>query len=525
MSDKSFLKMNKKESFREATALKRTIEEFWQIIPIPLSSTDKKLNILEVGKTFKSFFNYQEEEIVGQNLNKIFFKEKEFKKIKAKLFQKGSLEGEEVVLISRNNKKIFSAVYAKPKKDKKGLINGYIFSFLDISKRKKVEKELQEKVKDLQRFTKELKESRLALLNILEDMKEARNTAEIEKDKTLAIIENFPEGLLFFNQENRLVSINPKAQLFFSTLANEVINRNFEELKQEKSFKPLFKVLEKDKEGDIKNILKKEIVLNKNLTLEISAISINSRNKRIGTLINLRDISREKVIERLKTEFVSIAAHQLRTPLSGIKWTLKMLLDEDLGKLNKEQKDFLEKTYNGNERMIRLINDLLNVTRIEEGRFLYKKEEADIVEIAKKVVQPLKDAAKRKKIELTLKADSDIPPFKVDAEKISLVFQNLADNAVHYTEKGGRVAISIKYLEKEKEVLVSIQDNGIGIPKEQQERVFSRFFRGDNAVKTETEGTGLGLYIAKNIIEAHKGEIWFESAPGRGTTFYFTIPS
>jgi len=521
MPDKSFLKMNKKKFSREVAALRRTIEEFWQIIPIPLFSTDKKLNILKVGKTFKSFFNYQEKEIIGQNLNKIFFKEKEFKKLKAKLFQEGSLEGEEVVLISQNNKKIFTAVYAKPKKNN----SDYIFSFLDISKRKKVEKELQEKVKDLQRFTKELKESRLALLNILEDMKEARNTAEIEKDKTLAIIENFPEGLLFFNQENKLVSINPKAQLFFSTLANEVINRNFEELKQKESFKPLFEVLEKDKEENIKNVLKKEIVLDENLTLEISAISINSRNKRIGTLVNLRDISREKVIERLKTEFVSIAAHQLRTPLSGIKWTLRMLLDEDLGKLNKEQKDFLEKTYNGNERMIRLINDLLNVTRIEEGRFLYKKKEANIVEIAKKVIQPLEEIAKRKKIELTLKADSDIPPFKVDAEKISLVFQNLTDNAVHYTEKGGKVVVSIKYLEKEKEILVSIQDNGIGIPKEQQERVFSRFFRGDNAVKTETEGTGLGLYIAKNIVEAHKGEIWFKSTPGRGTTFYFTIPS
>jgi len=227
----------------------------------------------------------------------------------------------------------------------------------------------------------------------------------------------------------------------------------------------------------------------------------------------------------MKTEFVSIAAHQLRTPLSAIKWTLRMILDGDLGPLPKEQREFLEKTYQSNERMIRLINDLLNVTRIEEGRFLYQPEKKDIIEIAKKIIDPLKVIAERKGLQFIFKKPSQkIPQPKVDAEKISLVFQNLIDNAISYTNPGGKVEVSIKYLKDKKEILVSTKDTGIGIPKDQHQRVFSRFFRGSNAIRAETEGTGLGLFIAKNIVEAHGGKIWFESEENKGTTFYFTLP-
>ena len=226
----------------------------------------------------------------------------------------------------------------------------------------------------------------------------------------------------------------------------------------------------------------------------------------------------------MKTEFVSIAAHQLRTPLSAIKWTLRMILDGDLGKVPKSQKEFLQKTYQSNERMIRLINDLLNVTRIEEGRFLYNVQNEDIIELTEKVIVPLKELAQHKSLKFDFKKPKQkIPKVKIDKEKISLAVQNLVDNAIHYTQKGS-IEVSIKFSQEKKEILFSVRDTGIGIPKSQRKRVFSRFFRAANAIKTETEGTGLGLFIAKNIIEAHGGKIWFESEENKGTTFYFTLP-
>ncbi len=494
---------------------------FLNLIPIPVCQVDKNFNVLAIGKNFKETLGYKENEIIGSNLGKIFFDSQIFKEIGQKAKEEEKAEKKEIFLLSKDEKKILVDVFVAPKYDKNQNVGGFIFSFLDVSEKKKVEIELQKKIKDLQRFAKELKNSRVALLDILEDIEEARGLAEVERDKTLAIVENFLDGLLFFDQDNRLSSINPRAQEFFSVLSKDLTGKEFEELIKIPSIAPLLKILGEN----IGRVFKKELELANNLVLEISSVVVMSKEKKIGTLVILRDVTREKVIERLKTEFVSIAAHQLRTPLSAIKWTLRMILDGDIGEISKEQKDFLEKTYNSNERMIRLINDLLNVTRIEEGRFLYKTEAKDIIEISKKVLGPLKELAQRKGLVLKFeKPDKEIPKIKVDEEKIMLVFQNLVDNAIHYTDPKGEVKVSISFLEDKKEILVSVKDTGIGILKEQQERVFSRFFRGANAVRAETEGTGLGLYIAKNIIEAHGGKIWFESKERKGTTFYFTLP-
>ncbi len=368
---------------------------------------------------------------------------------------------------------------------------------------------------------KMFKETREALLNILEDVEEERKRAEEERDKTMAIFQNFPEALLFFDRDNLLSSINPKAQELFGITPEKVIGKNIKEFKKISSLSPLIEILGEE----IKGVYRKELKLKENLVLEISAIPVFLGEEKIGTLVILRDITREKIVERLKTEFVSIAAHQLRTPLSAIKWTLRMILDGDLGRVPKEQRGFLEKTYQSNERMIHLINDLLNVTRIEEGRFLYNIKKQDITKEAEKVITPLKEVAQRKGLNFKFqKPKTKIPELAVDSEKISLVFQNLVDNAIHYTNPGGKVKVSIEYLKDKKEILVSVQDTGIGIPKDQQNRVFSRFFRAANAIRAETEGTGLGLFIAKNIIEAHGGKIWFESEEGKGTTFYFTLP-
>ncbi len=361
---------------------------------------------------------------------------------------------------------------------------------------------------------------RRALMNILEDVDEARRQAEEERNRTLAIIANFTDGLLFFDKNYSLVLFNPQAERFFNVVYKDVVGRSIEELLEFPSLKPLIEILGPKY---IKKISRKELALREGLILEVSTISVIRGKEKIGTLVILHDVTREKRIERMKTEFVSIAAHQLRTPLSAIKWTLKMFLTGDLGKITKEQADFLEKAYQSNERMIGLINDLLNVTRIEEGRYLYKPIFVDFEDLVQSVIKPFKEEIKRKKIKFEFKKPSKKPPkVKVDKEKIALVIQNLIDNAIKYTLTGGKITVRLKYTKKQLEF--SVQDTGIGISKDQQSRIFTKFFRGAKAIRMETEGSGLGLFIAKNIIEAHGGKIWFESEEGKGSTFSFSLP-
>ena len=365
----------------------------------------------------------------------------------------------------------------------------------------------------------ELRKSTNALLNMLEDVEETRRKIEEERDKTKLIIANFTDGLLVFNEKRELSSINPQAEDFFKIKSKEVIEKSILELIEIPNLLPLVELLGREMKG----IFRKEMKIKEGLNIEVSSIPIIQGEEQIGTLIVLHDITREKMIERMKTEFVSLAAHQLRTPISAIKWTLRMLLDGDLGKITEEQKDFIEKTYVSNERMINLINDLLDVTRIEEGRYLYKPVFTSIEPIVQFVINSFKKEMERKKIKFEFKKpEKKLPEVKIDVEKIKLAIQNFLENAIRYTKPGGEVIISLKYLEGKIEF--SIKDTGVGISKDQQARVFTKFFRGANVIRMETEGSGLGLFIAKNIIEAHGGRIWFESEEGKGATFYFTLP-
>jgi len=358
---------------------------------------------------------------------------------------------------------------------------------------------------------------RLAILNILEDSEEEKRIAENERDKTKAIINNLADGLIIINGENRIFLINPQAEKLLRVRQEEIGGEVLSDLIKFSSLEKLAGLLVSKKE-----LFREELILKepKELILEVTTTTLPRREEKI---VILRDVSREKLIDRMKTEFVSFAAHQLRAPLAAIKWAIKMFLEGDLGKVTKEQRGFLEKTYQTNEKLILLVNDLLNVTRMEEGRYLYKPILADIVKITQSVIDSYKEGIQKKKVKFELKKPKEkLPEVLVDLEKIKLVIDNLLSNAIKYTPSDGKVTITIARAKKEIEF--SIKDTGIGIPKDQKEKVFSKFFRGTNALKTGAEGTGLGLFITKNIVEAHEGKIWFESEEGKGTTFFFTLP-
>ncbi len=227
-------------------------------------------------------------------------------------------------------------------------------------------------------------------------------------------------------------------------------------------------------------------------------------------------------VNRMKSEFVSITSHQLRTPLSAVKWSLNLLMDEHWHKLDQKQKEYFEIMKTSNNRMIRLVNDLLDVSRIEQGRLDLKPGKFSLDGVVRSFVAEIMPIAEGRKISLGLEAEKGLPDGWADAEKVRLALQNLVDNAIKYSNDEGMVRIKINrvggFLRCE------VQDNGVGIPEHQKTEVFVKFFRSDNVRKYQTDGTGLGLFIAKGIIDASGGEIGFRSEENRGSTFWFTIP-
>lgn len=225
----------------------------------------------------------------------------------------------------------------------------------------------------------------------------------------------------------------------------------------------------------------------------------------------------------VKSDLISISAHQLRTSLSAMKWILKMFLDGDFGSITSEQKNFIQKASESDERMIRLVNEMLSINHAEDSLESLKPENTDIIKLIDEVFFDFTGESFKKGIELIfLKPTSPISSVMVDPEKIRVVFQNLIENSIKYSNKGGRVFINVS--EKDATIEVSVRDTGIGIPTEDKDKIFGKFFRSENAKKQDMVGSGLGLFTTKRIVELHHGRIWFESKPNEGTTFFVEFP-
>ncbi len=235
-----------------------------------------------------------------------------------------------------------------------------------------------------------------------------------------------------------------------------------------------------------------------------------------------RDIAHVREVDKAKTEFVSLASHQLRTPLTSVSWFTEMLLNQEVGGLNEKQKEYLSEIYIGNKRMIDLVDDILNTSRIDMGTLIIEPKIIDLPEIAESVLEELAPLLNDKEIKVEKKFEDALPEIKADPEHMRIVIQNLISNSLKYTPPGGLIEVSLG--REKNNALIKITDNGYGIPKEQQSKIFTKMFRADNIRSKDTEGTGLGLYIAKAIVKQSGGRIWFESEENKGTTFYVSFP-
>ncbi len=242
----------------------------------------------------------------------------------------------------------------------------------------------------------------------------------------------------------------------------------------------------------------------------------------LGRLYVFRDVTREREVDRMKTEFVSLASHELRTPLTAIKGFTEMVLDGDAGEINEEVAEYLGIVYSNAERLVALVNDLLDLSRIESGRVQLKSEAVDLNEVVKTVVLTMQQKVQEKQQSLDVAVDPAACDVFGDRDKLVQVLTNYVSNAHKYTQDNGVIRIDISRLDDLARVAVS--DNGHGIAPEDQARLFSRFYRVDNAMTKEVGGTGLGLSIVKELIELQGGTVGVESVLGEGSTFWFTVP-
>lgn len=234
--------------------------------------------------------------------------------------------------------------------------------------------------------------------------------------------------------------------------------------------------------------------------------------------------AQEKIVRanKIRSEFISIVSHQFRSPLGGVRWAADLLKSSRIGNLSDKQKEFVESIQKNNDRMLMLVNDLLDASRISEGKMEVIPREVSAEEILRQAVADYNFVAKVRDIDLILNIEDGLPLAFIDPARIKIAVQNLIDNAIKYTKNKGEIKI---YLFKLKDnLLFKIEDSGVGIPKGQQSEIFDKFFRSDNILKNEIKGTGLGLYIVKAAVESNGGKIWFESKENKGSKFYFTVP-
>lgn len=350
-----------------------------------------------------------------------------------------------------------------------------------------------------------------------------RKRFEMRESEMGAVFNSLMNGLLIWDKRNRISLINTRAEIMLGVSAKKIQGKRIDRASSA-SLRRIYGSFSKDLAQT--SIITKEISIEEPFSraLRLKVLPLLRAGRIEGRVLILEDVSREREIERMKSDFITITAHQLRTPLSAIKWILSMTINGDLGRVPREQAEMLTKAYESNERMIGLINDLLRVARIEEGRFGYEFSLYHLEKLTQEVVQGFAPLINERKIKFTYhKPLGSIGLLKLDKDRIKTAISNLIDNAIRYTPEGGKVDIFLEKLERE--VRFAIKDSGVGIPKHQMSRLFTKFFRGDNVVRMQTEGTGLGLYIVKNIIEKHKGKIWVESEEKKGSTFYFTIPT
>ncbi|MCD6413193.1 MAG: HAMP domain-containing protein [Elusimicrobia bacterium] len=353
-------------------------------------------------------------------------------------------------------------------------------------------------------------------------MDELKRYDQMQADKLDALVFSIRDGLIMIDEQHRIIIANEMARRIFSMPDNCVgweLSKAIENESIGSKMAELVKSQEQQKMeldmsyGDVPKFF------------EAVAYPVKTRDDKIlGNIITVRNITLEKELARMKDDFLHSITHDLRSPMTSIRGFLEILLDETVGELNDEQKNFLRIMDESSEKLLTMINNLLDISKLEAGKMVLSLSDVDLPKMAKHLVDFFWPQAKNLKIDLSMEVAGEVRPIKADENLIERVITNLISNAIKFTPEGGSVKIIIKNNFPEKDaVCVSVSDTGRGIPADEIDKVFEKYHQVAGTASKKT-GTGLGLTVCKYIIESHHGKIWAESTFGKGSTFSFWIP-
>lgn len=379
----------------------------------------------------------------------------------------------------------------------------------------------------------DLYDQQRAVLNILEDIEDEKAKADTERDKLDAVVQSMVDGVVVVDQLGKIILFNKAAELISGCATKDVIGRNYLQtfnLRDELSDRPLTEFFTRAiSDRKVERLEDKAILVRpdgQKLPISGSAAPLFDRKGEIiGCAVVIRDVSREREVDRMKTEFISITSHQMRTPLSTINWYLEALLTGSAGTLTEDQLEFIKQIDIGKNRMIKLVNSMLNISRIEAGRLKIDPEPTDIVAWLQEEVSEVEKVAKQNNLTVNfVQPNFTLKDIPLDQGLWQQVIQNFLSNAIKYSVDSQQKTITVNLTKDDSDFVISVKDSGIGIPKADQSKIFQKFYRANNALHSDTDGTGIGLYVTRMVADLVGGKIWFESEENQGSTFYASLP-
>jgi two-component system sensor histidine kinase VicK len=357
---------------------------------------------------------------------------------------------------------------------------------------------------------------------------------KIERNELKSILGSLDDALIVYDENFNAVFFNPSAERLFKLSTKTVIGHKFAPQDVERQgwrtlIQVIFpslapRVVARSKEGEYPQVVDLSFT-DPRLEFRVTTAPISDDN---GKLLAFMKIIRDRTAQiealRSRSEFLTVASHQLRGPLTDINWALEAL--GNASELADSNKLIVQNAIAASQGLLRRIESLINISKMEEGQFGYQFKETNIVDFIGKVLADILPAARKAGIKVYFdRPEGDIPLVTIDAARLSLALVNLAENAIRYNIENGEVIVKVDVMPGKPFVEVSVKDTGIGVPPEAMDKLFTKFYRADNAMRSQTEGSGLGLYIAKSIVAAHGGEIWIDSEVNRGATVHFTLPT
>lgn len=384
--------------------------------------------------------------------------------------------------------------------------------------------------RNLKNAFQKLKENAKKLAVQLEKTENAQKTTSREKEKINTILQSIGDGVFVIDSNYKITIFNRVASKISGFTEKEVIGKRYDKVLRfvfEKNDKINDKFIEDViSTGEIKEMSNHTVLIRKDgkrIPVADSAAPFKDKKGQVsGIVVVFRDITREREVDNIKNEFISVASHQLRTPVSAINWLIESLMLSSKG-LNEKQKSYLDNISVSTKRLTKLVDDLLDTSRIELGTLKTEKKELDAVKSVEKFIESIKNYAVSKKHTIVFnKKDIESQIIVIDPKTLYNVLQNLVSNAIDYSPPDTEVTIDLH--KEENFIKISIANKGPIIPKKDQTKLFQKFYRAPSAKKMKTDGTGLGLYIVKSLVEKNGGKIGFKSEEGEDTVFWFTIP-